>query len=113
MKALNDYLLIIDYMRHNMASDFYARLRTITMYQIGCIFYKERHYDYAMEFFCPITLELQRHHCNKQYHDCAKKVGKIWTLKLKALDWNYFYPEIIKNENEDTFDVINHANETL
>ena len=57
-------------MQHTMANDFYARLRATTIYLIGTIFYKEKDYEHAMEFLCPVALELSRSHCKKQLADC-------------------------------------------
>jgi hypothetical protein len=39
LKALNDYLLILESRRNNMTRDEYLKQRALTIYHIGCIFY--------------------------------------------------------------------------
>ena len=54
LKALNDYLLLLEYNRSNYTKQEYYSERAITIFYIGSIFYQMKDYFHAVEHLLPI-----------------------------------------------------------
>lgn len=54
LKALNDYLLLLEYHRSNYTKQEYYAERAITIFYIGSIFYQMKDYFHAVEHLLPI-----------------------------------------------------------
>jgi len=54
LKALNDYLLLLDYNRSNVTKIEYESERAITIFYIGIIYYQMRDTYHAYEHLVPI-----------------------------------------------------------
>ena len=92
LKALNDYLLLIEHHRSSYTKQEYYSERAITIFYIGSIFYQMKDYFHAVEHLLPIQEQL---HTGKYYKELVKserKVSKIWRLNFnaKTINWNYF-----------------------
>ena len=92
LKALNDYLLILDYNKGLMTRAVYVKARSQTMYHIGCIFYSQKDYKNAMRMLSPIIGDLKDSDEKKQSDSAAQKVAKIWQKQFNkhTLFWDYF-----------------------
>jgi len=51
LRALNDYLKILTYYKHDMYSDVFEKMRLKTYFYIGCIFYDNGDYEYLPLFY--------------------------------------------------------------
>ena len=54
LKALNDYLLLLEYQRSSFTKEQYYDERAVTIFYIGSIFYNCRDYFHAVEHLLPI-----------------------------------------------------------
>ena len=50
LKALNDYLLILDHIRYNLQEKDYLRKRALAQFQVGLILYNERDITEALTY---------------------------------------------------------------
>lgn len=92
LKALNDYLLLLEYHRGSYTKQEYYAERAITIFYIGSIFYQMKDYFHAVEHLLPIQEQL---HMSKRYKELAAsehKVSKIWRLNFneRTIKWDYF-----------------------
>ena len=54
LKALNDYLLLLEYKRSSYTKEEYFIERAVTIFYIGSIFYHRKDYFHAVEHLLPI-----------------------------------------------------------
>mmetsp|Transcript_7731 Transcript_7731/g.9295 ORF Transcript_7731/g.9295 Transcript_7731/m.9295 type:complete len:138 (+) Transcript_7731:2804-3217(+) len=66
LKALNDYLLLLEYSRGNQTKESYYDERAITIFYIGSIFYNGKDYFHAVEHLLPIQEAL---HSGKHFKE--------------------------------------------
>ena len=65
LKALNDYLLILEERRGSLTRDEYLKERSLTIYHIGCIFYQKKDYYHAVAYLYPILEDLYKNKFTK------------------------------------------------
>ena len=65
LKALNDYLLILEERRGSLTRDEYLKERALTIYHIGCIFYQKKDYYHAVAYLYPILEDLYKNKFTK------------------------------------------------
>jgi len=99
LKALNDYMLLLEYHRSSYTKVDYYKERAITIFFIGSIFYNLKDYFHAVEHLLPIQEQL---HICKFYKELAaseRKISKIWRLNFneQTVNWNYFSIENMNN----------------
>lgn len=92
LKALNDYLLILDYQKGLTTRSHYIKIRALTMFHIGCIFYSQKDIKTSMKYLGPILSDLKKSDCLKQYEVAQHKVSKMWRVQFnpQVIKWDYF-----------------------
>lgn len=65
-----------------MTRAHYIKIRALTMYHIGCIYYSQKDIKTAMKFLGPVLSDLKKSDCIKQYEVSQHKVSKMWRVQF-------------------------------
>ena len=99
LKALNDYLLLLEYHRSSYNKETYYDYRAIAIFYIGSIFYNCKDYYHAVEHLLPIQDQLHAGKHFKVLSASERKISKIWRLNFnkKTIINDYFSLENMDN----------------
>ena len=102
LKALNDYLLLLDHTRNAYTKEEFAKERALTIYYIGTIFYNIKDYYHSVDHLYPILEDLFKAKYTRELALAERKVSKIWRLNFnpKTIQWDYFSIQNMENFKE-------------
>ena len=63
-----------------MTKSEYTKIRALSIFHMGTIFYKHKDIHTAMTLLCPLVSELKRDDLKKQCDQAQQKVSKMWKL---------------------------------
>jgi hypothetical protein len=65
-----------------MTNSEYSKIRALSIFHMGSIFYSNKDIKTAMNLLCPLVSELKRDDLKKQCNQAQHKVSKMWKMQF-------------------------------